>query len=429
MDLNPTEKNDTADMARSVCSVIRTRNPIDHDILLNLVSFLEATLPNCPEPTLFVPWATTFFRCVTTKSRALPSVSALYRLVTLGLRLSAACGLFASVDGGASSQAASSEDVASPRFRIMLRRYLERVSVALQGGSFADELLCAALKAVLSAPPLLLPRGVVLPALKTALKAGTSHMPTAEAALTALEDWKALDYLHQEGGIDISNQEGLDKFLPELLPLLDVYLFDGTQVALAAEAASMESDSGAARTGSKKVQAARAKAQGKNKSADSSTTEALQRRVLVFLGRLGGSNRHIVVPAAEALRRALVWQARPPKGELALDVSLPSQNGMGGASEGMVTVNLQLSDILPRLCEIVVESRGVDRQARVLAAECLHACILFVVGESATSANPRSHQKHVKPVWERVFPVIIALAVDNDPLTRKLFQRCFSGRR
>ena len=214
MDLNPTEKNDTADMARSVCSVIRTRNPIDHDILLNLVSFLEATLPNCPEPTLFVPWATTFFRCVTTKSRALPSVSALYRLVTLGLRLSAACGLFASVDGGASSQAASSEDVASPRFRIMLRRYLERVSVALQGGSFADELLCAALKAVLSAPPLLLPRGVVLPALKTALKAGTSHMPTAEAALTALEDWKALDYLHQEGGIDISNQEGLDKFFP-----------------------------------------------------------------------------------------------------------------------------------------------------------------------------------------------------------------------
>ena len=137
------------------------------------------------------------------------------------------------------------ETVAS-NVRPTLRRYLERVAVAVEGGSFADELLCAALKTVLSAPPSLLPRNAVIPALKTALKAGAAHIPTAEAALAALEQWIAMDKRQGE-----SVGHSLRDFLPEILPLLDAYLFDGSQVALTAEAAAKESDAGAARSGSK----------------------------------------------------------------------------------------------------------------------------------------------------------------------------------
>ena len=171
----------------------RTRNPFDHDIFLNLVSFLEATLPNSPNPELFKSWALTFFKCLTTRSRALPKVSGFYRLITLGIRLWYTSSL------GTTSSTCILDEPSQPNsptdaiIRPLLQSYLEHVAVAVQGGNFIDELLCTALKTVLSAPRVLVSRKVIVPAVKVALIAGKSHLNSAEEALTALEEWYMTD--------------------------------------------------------------------------------------------------------------------------------------------------------------------------------------------------------------------------------------------
>ena len=158
------------------------------------MSFLEATLPNSPKPALFKSWALTFFKCLTTRSRALPKVSGFYRLITLGIRLwytfslettSSTCILL--------DEPSQSNPPTDAIIRPLLQSYLEHVAVAVQGGNFIDELLCTALKTVLSAPRALVSRKVFVPAVKVALIAGKSHLSSAEEALTALEEWYLTD--------------------------------------------------------------------------------------------------------------------------------------------------------------------------------------------------------------------------------------------
>lgn len=63
------------------------------------------------------------------------------------------------------------------------------MTVRLSG--FRDELLAACIEALLSAPIGLLDGDLrpLVPALKLALASGSSHLPTAIAAITALERW------------------------------------------------------------------------------------------------------------------------------------------------------------------------------------------------------------------------------------------------
>jgi hypothetical protein len=53
-----------------------------------------------------------------------------------------------------------------------------------------DELLAASLAMLLATPPPLLPFARLLPPLRLALTTGTAHLPTARAALEALERWQ-----------------------------------------------------------------------------------------------------------------------------------------------------------------------------------------------------------------------------------------------
>jgi hypothetical protein len=76
--------------------------------------------------------------------------------------------------------------------RRLLTRYLEQLCDQLD--QFRDELLTAALQTLLRAPPALARSGdlrLFVKALQSALRAGASHLPTAAAAVSALERWWA----------------------------------------------------------------------------------------------------------------------------------------------------------------------------------------------------------------------------------------------
>jgi hypothetical protein len=93
--------------------------------------------------------------------------------------------------------------------RRLLTRYLEQLCDQLD--QFRDELLTAALQPLLRAPPALARGGdlrLFVKALQSALRAGASHLPTAAAAISALECWWA------------AVPAALEPYFPDLLPRL-----------------------------------------------------------------------------------------------------------------------------------------------------------------------------------------------------------------
>ena len=156
---------------------------------------------------------------------------------------------------------------------------------------------------MLEAPPSLLPRRATLPALRAALATGTSHPPTAAAALGALEQWHRdtahvhLQGLGPTGGRgDDDDSDGLDALaphLPELLPLLGPFL--ALPSASDGGGGDRSSDASRGRAGRLVKKGGRLRG-GAGSGDDAGGTggaevEALQRRAVAFLGRLGGGNR------------------------------------------------------------------------------------------------------------------------------------------
>jgi hypothetical protein len=90
-------------------------NVMDHECLLNLVSFLEATLIHAPAR-LFAEWAHVLFHTTLPLSLTYADVSALYRLNALAMQLAGSANVFA---------------VHSP-LRAEVRRYVKDVAVAIE---------------------------------------------------------------------------------------------------------------------------------------------------------------------------------------------------------------------------------------------------------------------------------------------------------
>jgi hypothetical protein len=422
-------------------------NVFNHDLLLNLTAFLEGTLEgsalSSASASLFGPWAATYFRGLVSRSKALPEVSALYRLIGLGLRLATKGGLFTTHDtahdhdvddddGGGSSDGddpmgpsspflaagATSGGLASGSLSSSLqsdfaplRRYLASVIHGL--GRFSDELLCACLAMVLSAPPELVPRAATVPALGAALVAGRAHVPTAALAVGGLEAWLASDLLLAGRGSSADSLNGsLDAHLPVFLPLLETYLFDasGGQGAVVVGSSGRKGQRPSKRRGGGDLDSS---------GLQGAAVEALQLRVVRLLGRLGGRNKGVAIDASAALRQAIEGWGEAPAGTLPLEVPLPMAAGASKhASSSLGAVVLHVPELLPRLATLCLGAQG-DHQAKALAAETFHAAVVLLVGTSATDAGGG---KHYLAIWAKVFPVVVALAADVAVVaTRVLF--------
>ena len=96
----------------------------------------------------------------------------------------------------------------------------------------------------------------------------------------------------------------------------------------------------------------------------------------------------------------------------------------GGANGSAVRLTVWLDAMLPRAASLALTSP--DRPSKVAAAEFLHAATLLMVGHNARAAAPRGGDYAREPtkfhhVYRRLFPVVIELAVDPEPVTRTLF--------
>ena len=85
---------------------------------------------------------------------------------------------------------------------------------------------------------------------------------------------------------------------------------------------------------------------------------------------------------------------------------------------------MSLDAALPRAASLALTSS--DRATKVAAAEFLHAATLLMVGRNARRPAPKGGDYAREPTpfhrtYRRLFPVILELAVDPEPVTKQLF--------
>ena len=136
----------------------------------------------------------------------------------------------------------------------------------------------------------------------------------------------------------------------------------------------------------------------------------LQLHVLRLLGRLGGRNRFVTGSLAEgsqhdALKLGLRW-ASP---ETITMRNVPMSK--------LGTMDLVLGDLLPRILRLATDSG--HRQTKVAACELLHSVTIYVVGNDNRDACIISDQRG--KILENLFPGLVRLATDVEPVTKKLF--------
>ncbi|XP_017270589.1 DNA-dependent protein kinase catalytic subunit isoform X2 [Kryptolebias marmoratus] len=367
----------------------------DFTAFINLVDFCSELLLN-KHVEYFHSWMYPLSHELILHSIRNPLVSGFYKLLSVTMKIAKRIKYFQGV--GLRSSASPQGDTVKSACFALFSKFGKEVCVRMK--QYKDELLASCLTFVLSLHHNMaaLDMKAFCPALETALRLGLSHVPLANAALDALEDWS-------------SNipQETMQSCYNQILPLLDGYLKTTSAVDKGESnwevmsSLSSRSDRGYSRVMTRLLK----------KSNQLSTEDAplvlLRLRVVKLLGHLGGKlNRNLVavVSSDEMMKKFVSWDS-----EKRLSFAVPFSD--------MKPV-IYLDPFLPRISELALSTS--DRQTKVAACELLHSLVVYMVGKSAQMVEGEDKLPPMYKLHKRLFPVLLRLACDVDQVTRQLFE-------
>jgi DNA-dependent protein kinase catalytic subunit len=284
--------------------------------------------------------------------------------------------------------------------------YLKVVWHRLQ--QFTDELLASCLRLILAYPVEFFDITELITPLEKALRLGITYHPLATIAMNSLD--KLMD---PDLNYDIDSY-----FLSRILPCINEYLLVGVVSFGEEEGQHGKKKSYKTPTASqRRYQSVRIKMTSdqlgviKRNYAD---LPELQKRMMRFLGRLGGKNKQLLLEGKSSIQDngMLAWDP-----ERKLKLRVPFMN---------VKVDIYLDEYLPRICELAESSP--DRKVKVAACELLHGLVIYMIGNSAFQA--KTTQKATESLYHkfylRVFPVMLRLAIDPDQIAREMYQLLYS---
>ncbi|XP_039982420.1 DNA-dependent protein kinase catalytic subunit isoform X2 [Xiphias gladius] len=325
-----------------------------------------------------------------------PLVSGFYKLLSVTLKIAKRIKYYQGV-GPRSSASPQGDTVKSACFALF-SKFGKEVCVRMK--QYKDELLSSCLTFVLSLHHNIVALDIkaYCPALEAALKLGLSHVPLANEALDALEDWSAHIPL-----------ETMQPCYTNILPLLDGYLKttsknnkdDSSWEVMSS--LSSRSDRGYSRVLTRLLK------QSNQLSTEDAPLVTVRLRVVKLLGHLGGKlNRNLVtvVSSEEMMKKFVAWDS-----EKRLSFAVPFSD--------MKPV-IYLDPFLPRISELALSSS--DRQTKVAACELLHSLVVYMVGKSAQMVEGKNSLPPMYKLHKRLFPVLLRLACDVDQVTRQLFE-------
>ncbi|KAK1885467.1 DNA-dependent protein kinase catalytic subunit [Dissostichus eleginoides] len=328
-----------------------------------------------------------------------PLVSGFYKLLSVTMKIGKRIKYYQGV-GTRSSSSPQSDAVKSSCFALF-SKFGKEVCVRMK--QYKDELLASCLTFVLSLHHNIVALDIkaYCPALEAALKLGLSHVPLANAALDALEDWSSYIPL-----------ETMQHCYTSILPLLDGYLKStSTNNKDESNWEVMSSLSSKSEKGYKRV-LTRLMKKSNQLNMEDAPLDIVRLRVVKLLGHLGGKlNRNLVtvVSSEETMKKFVAWDS-----EKRLSFAVPFAD--------MKPV-IYLDPFLPHISELALSNS--DRQTKVCpvaACELLHSLVVYMVGKSAQMVEGENKLPPMYKLHKRLFPVLLRLACDVDQVTRQLFE-------
>lgn len=389
---------------------LRPINRKDFILFQNLVDFWSAILKDINNKRL-VHWVYILGTTLIELSILHPMVSGFYRMVSEVMvicekeQLFAGCETYFNIANQVSSSDQSS--ISKPAEYVtylVYREYLKEVWHRLQ--QFTDELLASSLRLILAYPTEFFDITELITPLEKALRLGVTYHPLATVAMNSLD--KLLD---PNLNYDIDSN-----FLSRILPCINEYLLIGV-VNFTEHVETTKKRFKIPTAAERRYLTVHTKMTSEEIGVvkkDYAALPELQRRMMQFLGRLGGKNKQLLAQGKDAIEDngMLAWD--PVK---KLKLRVPFLN---------VKVNIYLDEFLPRICELAESSP--DRQVKIAACELLHGLVIYMIGNSAFSAktSKESTESLYHTYYERVFPVMLKLAIDADPIARDMYQFFYS---
>ncbi|KAM8881271.1 DNA-dependent protein kinase catalytic subunit [Synchiropus picturatus] len=322
-----------------------------------------------------------------------PLVSGFYKLLSVIMQIAKRIKFF---QGAGLRKSAHNDPMKSACFALFAK-FGKEVCVRMK--QYKDELLASCLTFVLSLHHniIALELKVYCPALETALKLGLSHVPLANSALDALEDWSSNIRL-----------EAMQPCYNSILPLLDGYLKTTSDSKDNSSWEVMSSLSLKSDVGYNRV-LTRLLKQSTQLNMEDSPLAMVRLRVVKLLGHLGGKlNRNLVtvVSSEEMMKKFVAWD---PEKRLSFAVPFSDMKPV-----------IYLDPFLPRISELALSTS--ERQTKVAACELLHSMVVYMVGKSAQMVEGENRVPPMYKLNKRLFPVLLRLACDVDQVTRQLFE-------
>ncbi|XP_041669965.1 DNA-dependent protein kinase catalytic subunit [Cheilinus undulatus] len=367
----------------------------DFTAFINLVDFCSELLLN-NHVEYFESWVFPLSHELILHSIRNPLVSGFYKLLSVNMKISKRIKYYQGI--GLKSSTSSPSDSVKSATLALISKFGKEVCVRMK--QYKDELLASCLTFVLSLHHNIIALDIkaYCPALEAALKLGLSHVPLANVALDALEDWSS----------HIPPQT-MQPCYSNILPLLDGYLkttsTDNKDDSKWEVMSSVSSSSG---RGYSKVMTRLLKKSNQLTMEDAPLV-TVRLRVVKLLGHLGGKlNRNLVteVSSEEMMKKFVSWDS-----EKRLSFAVPFAD--------MKPV-IYLDPFLPRISELALSTS--DRQTKVAACELLHSLVVYMVGKSAQMVQGTNTLPPMYKLHKRLFPVLLRLACDVDQVTRQLFE-------
>ncbi|XP_054478556.1 DNA-dependent protein kinase catalytic subunit [Anoplopoma fimbria] len=366
----------------------------DFTAFINLVDFCSELLLTKHQE-YFQSWMYPLSHELILHSIRNPLVSGFYKLLSVTMKIAKRIKYYQGV-GPRSSTSPQSDTVKSACFALF-SKFGKEVCVRMK--QYKDELLASCLTFVLSLHHNIVALDIkaYCPALEAALKFGLSHVPLANVALDALEDWSSHIPL-----------ETMQHCYTSILPLLDGYLKTTSNDKDDSNWEVMSSLSQRSDRGYSRVMTRLLK-KSKQLTTEDTPLVTVRLRVVKLLGHLGGKlNRNLVtmVSSEETMKKFVAWDS-----EKRLSFAVPFAD--------MKPV-IYLDPFLPHISELALSTS--DRQTKVAACELLHSLVVYMVGKSAQMVEGDNKLPPMYKLHKRLFPVLLRLACDVDQVTRQLFE-------
>jgi hypothetical protein len=417
---------------------VAAENPGDMQTFLCLVDLFCAVIANAPARHI-ERWLTTLIENVAALSAAHPLLSGFYKIARVALVAADDAGVFE--ESFCDDDEDDVKESASDRLaaRETCRAFL--LDVLAGAERLSDELRAAALQLLLAAPAGLLAARELAPALRDALAVGAHHPPLARAALDVLDRWTgtrsaltassdARETSRRETTRRRRDHEEIRALLPSMVRSLRAYVDRrsasektdaGSDVGAfdAGDASNRLNAGDAYRSARRAVETARAADRSAEPEHD------IDARVARVLGAVGGAAHELVDDDDRRASGSLVSSSSSFSSsssstlwDFERRVSLDVDVGENAR------VTIWLDQMLPRAAHCALSS--TDRAAKVAAAEFLHAATLLMVGRNARAFAPEGgdHAREATPfhkIYRRLFPVVLELAIDQEPVCRQLF--------